>query len=54
MPAGDEVTAPLPVTVTESAYFGLAVKVAETLAAAFIVTLHAPAPEHAPLQPEKT
>ncbi len=51
IPAGEEATLPLPLTVTESAYFGLAVNVAVTLAAPFIVTAHAPAPEQAPPQP---
>jgi hypothetical protein len=32
---------------------GLAVNIAPTLVAAFIITMHEPVPLHAPLQPEK-
>lgn len=58
MPAGDELTVPEPalltvkVRVTE-AVVDDAVKVAETAEFAFTVTLHAPVPVQAPVQPLK-
>jgi hypothetical protein len=53
MPPGDEVTSPLPATVTETDGGPLAavLNVACALAAAFIVTTQAPVPVHAPVQP---
>jgi len=55
MPAGLEVTVPLPPTVTCSVSFcTTAAKLAPTLSAAFIVTVQVGAlPEHAPVQPTK-
>ena len=52
MPAGVLVTAPLPVPdwVTVNAYV-FSAKVAVTPFASLIVTVHAPVPVHAPLQP---
>jgi hypothetical protein len=54
IPAGLEVTVPLPATVTCSESFcTAAAKLAPTVWAAFIVTVHVVAvPEHAPLHPE--
>jgi hypothetical protein len=54
MPAGFDVTvpAPAPARATVSVYW-LSVKVAVTIWAAFIVTMHAPVPAHAPDQPVK-
>jgi hypothetical protein len=52
MPAGELVTVPLPLTVTESVS-GIAVNVALTLVGLYSVTWQAPVPEHEPDQPEK-
>ena len=54
MPAAPALTTPLPtpVLVTDSVY-GMAVKVAVTLRASLIVSVQAPVPVQAPLQPEK-
>jgi hypothetical protein len=55
IPDGELVTVPDPVPVFETVnIFGFLVNVAVTLFAAFIVTMHAPVPEHAPVQPVKT
>src|SRR5687768_17347656 len=53
MPDGDEVTVPVPVParVTLSANVVAVLNVAVTARAAVIETVHAPVPEHAPLQP---
>src|SRR5262245_22716620 len=52
MPAGLEVTVPLPVPFLPTLSVNCwTLKLAVTEAAAFIVTLHAPVPEQAPLQP---
>jgi len=55
MPAGMLVTVPLPLSLTARVNEGevFCVKVARTLSAAFIVTLQAPLPPHAPLHPLK-
>jgi len=56
MPAGLEVTKPVPApaVVTLRTYVGTtALKLAVTLFAASIVTVQAPVPVHAPLQPVK-
>ena len=54
MPGGELPTAPLPLglTLTDRAKL-LCVNVAETLVAAFIVTVQPPVPLHAPPQPVK-
>ena len=52
MPAGELVTVPLPVLLTESAKV-CCVKVADTLCAEFIVTMQPPVPLQAPPQPAK-
>ena len=49
MPAGDEVTVPLPVP--PWATLNGCVKVAETAVAPFMVTVQVPVPVQAPLQP---
>jgi hypothetical protein len=49
MPLGFDVTEPLPETVTLS--IGMTVNVALTACESFIVTVHAPVPVHAPVQP---
>src|SRR5580704_827326 len=51
MPAGELVTVPLPVTLTERVW--LCANVAVTASAAFIVTTQLPVPLQAPLQPLK-
>jgi len=54
MPAGEDVTVPLPVPVfVTPTVYGFSVNVAVTLRAALIVTEHAPVPVQAPLQPLK-
>jgi hypothetical protein len=55
MPAGELVTVPIPVTPTLSVLGGAEAdeNVAETLCAAFIVTVQLPVPLHAPPQPAK-
>src|SRR5687767_5816309 len=56
MPAGEEVTVPLPLPafVTVRTWLtGFSVKVAVTAFGASMVTWQAPDPEHAPLQPAK-
>jgi len=52
MPAGELITVPLPPTLT-ARVSGIAVNVAVTFWAEFIVTLQAPVPEQGPDQPEK-
>src|SRR5699024_1319742 len=55
IPAGSDVTVPAPVTPTFSVWVtATGVNVAPTLWSALMVTLQAPLPEHAPVQPEKT
>jgi hypothetical protein len=55
MPPGQLVTVPIPLTPTVSVSGGieLAENIAETLCAAFIVTVQPPVPLHAPPQPAK-
>ena len=54
MPAGALVIVPMPFpTLVTVNWNTVRVNVAETEAAAFIVTVHAPVPLHAPLQPAK-
>src|SRR5215467_14157109 len=54
MPAGELVTVPEPdpCFLTFSRYLGISMKVALTVFASDIVTLHSPVPEQAPDQPE--
>ena len=53
MPAGEEVTVPLPVPALVTVRVGFRVKVAVTDFAALMVTWQAPVPVQAPLQPVK-
>ena len=54
IPAGEEVTVPIPVPALDTVKVGLRVNVAVTEVAAFMVTVHVPVPEHPPpLHPVK-
>ena len=54
IPAGELVTVPVPLPCSETVSASCGAKVAVTFCAELMVTLHAPVPVHAPLQPVKT
>jgi hypothetical protein len=53
MPAGEDVTVPVPVPALVTVRVGVVMKVAVTDRAALIVTRHVPVPAQSPDQPEK-